>query len=854
MDRSKIKNLISTGFEAVQGYIDAHPNDTKTHQTILLEALLNKSHRDIVKLLLTKTLVEPNDKDNEAIIYASTHGYGDIVKILLNDSRVNPGARDNMAIVKAVDSGYTAIVKILLDDPRVDPVAQNNRIIINAARMGYVDILEILLKNSKINPSARDNLAIINVSKIGYEDIVKMLLTDSRVNPSAQDNAAIIGAAGFGHRNIVKLLLADRRVDPSAQDNQAIFEAAAFGHKNIVEILLNDSIVNPSAQNNRTIIEASLKGYVEIVELLLNDPRDPAVDPGAQNNRAIILASYYNRKDVVKLLLNDHRVNPAAQNNKAFIDAARLEHKGVVKLLLRDIRVNPAGQDNKAIIEVSKTGHVNVIKLLLNDFRIDPGAQDDRAFKIVAERGYVETAELLLKDYRVSHHGVKSTNRAITNLIQKRKEIDLYYGLITEDDYYRGKPIKLLKMVFGLFHEDSNYRLMSRRINYIFNCLDEDEFNSIMNSDISCDDLSKILKCVKNIRFDISSTQYPFSSTDFNANANINVEHPRNLLVILKNVTDIEFVYRTILNRDYLLPLLIRTNIGNENLLTMYRKYNFNLPLEREYQLGDIIGTRSKHELYQYVFSGKYLPYVKHEKTKLWLELTPEERQFLEIFMFPTDYHKNYVSTLSKQDITYWKTYIYKGDYSMLNENLRTLAPLSSEMIDWYNAMNLNIINAPVINKRCILYRGIRADKFEPDWVVKSDSSDPFLKTGHDTITWNAFSSCASVREIADAFRHNMPCCLFVIIVPVGAVLLDITSIKNSEFEIVLPPYSILKYLGTTKNAGIEQSDVGAGAGTGCIILKYLGYEADDGSYYFESEEERNKTLEEEMLRYAPVV
>ena len=58
---------------------------------------------------------------------------------------------------------------------------------------------------------------------------------------------------------------------------------------------------------------------------------------------------------------------------------------------------------------------------------------------------------------------------------------------------------------------------------------------------------------------------------------------------------------------------------------------------------------------------------------------------------------------------------------------------------------------------------------------------------------------------------------------------------ETGELIAILPCYTILKYLGNRNK---------------CHIYKYLGYDTDEGPYYFESEDERNKTLEEEMTRY----
>ncbi len=131
--------------------------------------------------------------------------------------------------------------------------------------------------------------------------------------------------------------------------------------------------------------------------------------------------------------------------------------------------------------------------------------------------------------------------------------------MITDNDSHRNKLIELIK---------SN--LVPNKINYVFDCLDEEKFNKIINSDISDEDLSTILSYVKKIRFNISN------------------DGRRNLLILFKNLIDNEYVIKKILEYK-LIQLIAKFNIGNENLLRMYRVHGVyglqNLTLEREYQL-----------------------------------------------------------------------------------------------------------------------------------------------------------------------------------------------------------------------------------------------------------------------------
>ena len=109
---------------------------------------------DIVKatLLLTDTRVDPAMYDNEAIQFASKHGYIEIVQLLLADKRVDPTTFDNYAIRKASQNGHVEVVKLLLADSRVDPAENNNQAIGFASRRGHIKIVKLLLTDHRVNP------------------------------------------------------------------------------------------------------------------------------------------------------------------------------------------------------------------------------------------------------------------------------------------------------------------------------------------------------------------------------------------------------------------------------------------------------------------------------------------------------------------------------------------------------------------------------------------------------------------------------------------------------------------------------------------------------------------------------
>ncbi len=674
-----------------------------------------------------------------------------------------------------------------------------------------INDMEYVRRYISENPS--DEQIIIKASLVNNIQLMEFLLNNPKIDPSVQNNQAIINASQKGHVDIVRLLLADKRVNPGVVNNIAFLNAIQRGNLGVVELLLNDPRVKPDAQDNAAIIVASQKGHIDIVKLLLKDVR---ISPNAQNNQAIIDAAQNGNTDIVGLLLDDERVNPDAQDGQAIISALQNDHLDIVRLLLNNIRVDVSVYSNIPIIYTTDQSRADITKTLVQAAKVNPTAQNKQALEYALQK-YANS--------RLIHD--------ILLLFTQRREIDTYFGLIMDSTHYKNKPVEIIKYALSL--RDS-VNSISDSINYIFTCLNNNDFDEVIRSDISDDDLKFLLSCVKHIRFDIDT-------------GSTNVRNP---LIIFSDLIDHKFLTEKVLADEHLLPILSETSIDDENLLSVYRKYGAlatRLSLSREYKLVDIIFRNDRSRLYKYVLSGQYLPYVEHVSTKLWLSLTDSEREMMETFLFPHTHHVEFIQSLSKTSRKYWRRYIidpeyedYEEDedydededtgdeaYYRLNKKLRNDEGLTKDELEWYEALSTDIIRAPIVNKRCVLYRGIQDDRFDVDPA--------------DTMMWKSFSSCSSVREIADQFKYE-DCCLFVIIVPARAILLDITPLKESEYEIILPPYSIMKYLGTTGGAGVD--DVGGV----CYILKYMGYDTADGPYYFEPEEERNKTLEEEMVRY----
>jgi len=124
----------------------------------------------------------PFEEKQRAFLHAcSTCGYLELLNILLKDRGVNPGEKLNTAIRYASAEGRLEVVKRLLQDERVNPGDFGNEAIITASTFGHLEIVEILLRDERVDPSDRNNRALVRALQGGKLKIVQRLLSDERV-------------------------------------------------------------------------------------------------------------------------------------------------------------------------------------------------------------------------------------------------------------------------------------------------------------------------------------------------------------------------------------------------------------------------------------------------------------------------------------------------------------------------------------------------------------------------------------------------------------------------------------------------------------------------------------------------
>jgi ankyrin repeat protein len=276
-------------------------------QIQFLQARVTNDVVEATRLLRDASLeIDPSDRGNAAIMWASATGNAVLVQLLLADARVNPDECDctmKTPMCRAVSNGHALVVALLLADPRVDPTRDNP--LSYACRFGHTRIVELLLADARTDPSALENKAIRAAASHGHARIVELLMRDSRVDASAKHSAAILSACMCRHTDVVALLLTGARVHTYV----AVQCATRHGYDDIVALLLRDARVFDFS-DERVLIEPCGNGHARVVEMLLADTARPdacRVQPSQYMNEAFRRACDAGHSEIVEMLCADRR-------------------------------------------------------------------------------------------------------------------------------------------------------------------------------------------------------------------------------------------------------------------------------------------------------------------------------------------------------------------------------------------------------------------------------------------------------------------------------------------------------------------------------------------------------------------
>ena len=221
-----------------------------------------KGHEDVVKMLLEREGINPNQADTRfgrtPLSWAVVNRHEGVVKMLLEREDVNPDHADTeygrTPLLWAVVNGHEGVVKMLLERKDVNPDHADTKYgrtpLLWAVVNGHEGVVKMLLERKDVNPDHADTeygrtpllWAVVN----RHEDVVKMLLEREDVNPDHADTESgrtpLSWAAGIGHEGIVKVLLEQKGVNPDQADTRysqpPLLWASASRHHGVVKMLL----------------------------------------------------------------------------------------------------------------------------------------------------------------------------------------------------------------------------------------------------------------------------------------------------------------------------------------------------------------------------------------------------------------------------------------------------------------------------------------------------------------------------------------------------------------------------------------------------------------------------------------
>ena len=242
---------------------------------------------DIIKKLIEKEKVDPNDKDTNgttSIMIAAMMGNVAVLEFFLGISDLSIVDKNQLTVLHhAAKKNDERTIKILLS-AKVDINAQNKRgmtPLMIACTEGCDAVVKVLLGCPSLDVNIADNsedTALLNACSKGNVAIVSMLLDhkDIKVNKAnSNKDTALMIASNESHPEVVKLLLSRDDIDVNAQNADkytALMCGCDKGNVEIVRSLLNheDIDINLEDSNQETaLIWACDKDQPKVISMLL---------------------------------------------------------------------------------------------------------------------------------------------------------------------------------------------------------------------------------------------------------------------------------------------------------------------------------------------------------------------------------------------------------------------------------------------------------------------------------------------------------------------------------------------------------------------------------------------------------
>jgi ankyrin repeat protein len=230
-----------------------------------------KGLHDFVEMMVQDDRFDPSQNDNEPFRQAIIHKKFEIVDILLSSPKLNLKVGGADIVRQVVSKKRPDIMRKLMGRLILEPNDSISRYIFYKCSLGQCEPIQALF--SANGDILSNEQVVIRACEEGMIDTLNLLLAFKEVDIIDKNQTGLLQACRNGHAIIVERLLKDPRIDPSKFSGVALIIAARSGHVNVVKTLLQDERVDPSASNNKPLRVAAENGHVEIVKLFMNDPR-----------------------------------------------------------------------------------------------------------------------------------------------------------------------------------------------------------------------------------------------------------------------------------------------------------------------------------------------------------------------------------------------------------------------------------------------------------------------------------------------------------------------------------------------------------------------------------------------------
>lgn len=360
-----------------------------------------------------------NGKGQVLLSHAAEKGHVEMLWLLLTRSDVRPNGRDDVSghtpLIRAAQCGQDAIVKLLLARNDVDPDFgdKDGRTPLSyAAASGHLEVVKLLLKSGKVYADTRDNFGrtpLSRAAQFGHEAVVKLLL-EKEVDVDFKDGRGQTplswAAAKNDHEAVVALLLDNGASIESkdSTDQTPLSFAAREGREAVASLLIKKGADIESRDNisHTPLLKAAYRGQEATAKLLLGNGASIECREDREQT-PLAVAAERGHEATVRVLVesgaNIESLNTIKET--PLLIAAKSGYEAVVKLLLENganIEARDRGRQTPLLLAVDE-GHEAVVKLLLEK-GADPGSQDNMGrtpLSIAAERNSDALMKLLQK-------------------------------------------------------------------------------------------------------------------------------------------------------------------------------------------------------------------------------------------------------------------------------------------------------------------------------------------------------------------------------------------------------------------------------------------------------------------------